>query len=137
MLENNHLYMLYCSLILPYLSYACEIWGNTYKSPLNTLMLLQKKAIRNVAKASYLDHTHPLFVQHNCLKFLDIVKLKTLIIIYKAKNNMLPNNLQKMFTTIKEIHSYGTRSSRKGNFNVKYCKTKRKLMSISIIGVKL
>ena len=27
--ENNHLYMLYCSLILPYLSYTCEIWRNT------------------------------------------------------------------------------------------------------------
>jgi hypothetical protein len=42
-----------------------------------------------------------------------------------------------MFTTIKEIHSYGTRSSRKGNVNVTFCKTKRKLMSISIIGAKL
>ena len=40
----------------------------------------------------YLDHVHPLFVQ--CLKFFDIVKLKTLIIIYKAKTNMLPINLQ-------------------------------------------
>jgi len=81
MLENNHLYMLYCLLILPYLSYASEIWGNTYKSQLHTLMLLQKKAIRNTAKASYLDHAHPLtlFVQYEWLKFLDTVKLKTLI----------------------------------------------------------
>jgi len=54
--------------------------------------------IRYIAKASYLDHTHPLFVQYKCLKFLLIlnnVKLKTLIIIYKAKNNILPINLQK------------------------------------------
>jgi len=36
MLENNHLYMLYCSLILPYLSYACQMWGNTYKFQLHT-----------------------------------------------------------------------------------------------------
>ena len=35
-----------------------------------------------------------------------------------------------MFITMEEIHSYGTRSSKKGNFNVK-------LMSISIMGVKL
>ena len=94
MLEINHEYVLYCSLILPYLSYACEIWGNTYKSQLHTLMLLQKKAIRNIAKASYLDYSQPLFVQNKCLKCLDIVKLKTLIIIYKAKNSMLPINLQ-------------------------------------------
>ena len=42
--------MLYCLVIL------------SYKSQLHTLMLLQKKAIHTIAKASYLDHTHPLFV---------------------------------------------------------------------------
>jgi len=41
--ENNHVYMLCCSLILPYLSYACEVRGNTYKSQLHTSMLLQKR----------------------------------------------------------------------------------------------
>jgi len=84
--------MLYCSLILPYLSYACDIWGNTYKSQLHTWILIIKKAILKIVKASYLDHTNPLFVHY---KILDVVKLKTLIIIYKAKNNMLPINLQK------------------------------------------
>ena len=56
---------------------------------------ITKKAICNIAKASYLDHTQPLFVQYKCLKFLDIVNFKTLIIIYKDKNNMLPINLPK------------------------------------------
>ena len=60
---------------------------NTYQSQLHTLMLLQKKAIRDIAKDSYLDHTYQVFVQYKCLKCLDIVKLKTLIIIYRAKNN--------------------------------------------------
>jgi len=36
------------------------------------MMLLQKKAIHNMAEASYLDHTHPLFVQY-VLEILDIV----------------------------------------------------------------
>jgi len=27
-------------------------------------MLLQKKTIRNITKTSYLDHTHPLFVEY-------------------------------------------------------------------------
>jgi len=56
-------------------------------------MLLQKKPIHNIAKASYLDRTHLSFVQ-----------LKTLIIFYKAKPNMLPINLQFIFITIEEIH---------------------------------
>ena len=33
-LNLKALYTLYCSLILPYLNYACEIWGNTYTSRL-------------------------------------------------------------------------------------------------------
>jgi len=56
LLENNYLYS---SLKLPYLSYTCEIWRNTYMSQL----IVQKKKIRNIVKASYLDHTHPLLVQ--------------------------------------------------------------------------
>jgi len=50
---------------------------------------------------------------------------------------MLLINQQKMLITMEEIHSYGTRSSKKGNFNVTFFKTKRKLMSFSIMGVKL
>ena len=50
---------------------------------------------------------------------------------------MFPINLQNMFITIEEIHSLDTRSCKKGNFNVKFCKTKKRLMSISIIDVKL
>ena len=56
-------------------------------------MLLEKKAIPNIAKASYLDHVHPLFVQI-------------------------------MFITIKQIHSCGTKSSKKGNFNVNFVRRK-------------
>ena len=36
MLEKYHLYMIYCSLIVPYLRYACEILENTYMSRLHT-----------------------------------------------------------------------------------------------------
>jgi len=50
---------------------------------------------------------------------------------------MLPINLQNIFITIKEIHLYGPRYIKKGNLNVKYFKMKRKLMSISVMGVKL
>ena len=37
-------------------------------------MLLQKKVIRTIAKASYSDHAHPVFIQYKYLKVLDIVK---------------------------------------------------------------
>ena len=51
-LNKKALYTLYCSLILPYLNYACEIWGNTYTSRLQPLVNLQKKVIRIVCNES-------------------------------------------------------------------------------------
>lgn len=40
------LHILYCSLILPYLGYCTDVWGNTYPSNSKPLFLLQKRAIR-------------------------------------------------------------------------------------------
>ena len=45
LLTNTAVYNLYCTLILPYLNYCCEAWGNTYKSRIQPLYIIQKKAI--------------------------------------------------------------------------------------------
>ena len=40
--------MLYNSMCLPYISYCCEIWGNSSAYALNKILLLKKKCIRMV-----------------------------------------------------------------------------------------
>jgi len=42
-LSKKALYILYCSLVLPNLYYCVEIWGNTYKTTLQTLSTHTKK----------------------------------------------------------------------------------------------
>ena len=37
---------LYYSLIYPYITYACTLWGNNYNSPLSQIVKLQSKAVR-------------------------------------------------------------------------------------------
>ena len=98
---------------------------------------MQKKAIHEVDKSLFRDHTNPLFVKYRCLKFQDLINLKTLLIVLRAKNNNLPAKIQKLFKSIDNTHSYFTRSSSKGNFDVKYCQTKMKSMTISVKVVKL
>ena len=39
--------ILYFSLFLPYLSYCCEVWGNTYSSNIKNVYILQKKSCTN------------------------------------------------------------------------------------------
>jgi len=50
---------------------------------------------------------------------------------------MLSVNLQKMLKTSMYIHKYNTRSCPKGNFEVKFCRTKTRSMAISVNDVKL
>ena len=115
--------MLYCSLFLPYINYCSEIWGNTYATNVECITVLQKRVVRLICGARRLDHTNPLFKQLGILKFVDLVKFKTSIIMFKAYHNVLPDSLQKMFSL--RVQIYDTRQ--KCTFSVHSCQYQRKI----------
>lgn len=131
-LDSNSLHMLYCSLVLPYLMYGVEVWGNNYKSSLSSLTVLQKRIIRIIHKVGYLDHTHSLFIQSKILKFPDLVLYQTLQLMYKAKSNKLPSNIQQLFKI--EDGYYDLRQ--KFIFKRNRCRTTRRGFNLSICGVR-
>ncbi len=45
-LTSSVLYSVYCPLAMPYLTYCCEVWGNNYKTRIQSLFIQQKRAIR-------------------------------------------------------------------------------------------
>ena len=51
-LSKNNLRMLYFSLVHPHLIYGNLMWGSAKKTKLNPLLVMQKKAIRIIAKSS-------------------------------------------------------------------------------------
>ena len=126
-LDTKTLTLLYNAIIFPYLNYCVEVWGNTYETNLYSLFIKQKKAIRIVCHAKYLDHTSRLFHKLKLLKSSDIVHFNTCIFMYKAFHNLLPPSMQ----------SYFSRSFSKKyfNFHVHFARTQRKKFSISRIGV--
>ena len=130
-LDHKSLHTLYCSLVLPYLLYCVEVWGNNYKDSLESLITLQKKTIRIIHKVGYRDHTNQLFLQSRLLKFLDIVAYQTSIIMHKARYNQLPVNIQNLFCN-RDAH-YNLRGEL--NFRVLTRRTTLKSFCISIIGV--
>ena len=71
-LTKSALFTIYCSLVLPYLNYCCEIWVNTYKSRIANLFILQKKAVRIIDNDDYLCHTDPIFKRYKLLKLYDL-----------------------------------------------------------------
>ena len=70
------LHTLYCTLITPYLNYGILIWGRTCKSYLDTLIKLQKWAIRTITNSHYRSHTGPLFAKSNLLNVTDMYTLE-------------------------------------------------------------
>lgn len=94
---------------------------------------MQKKAIRTVHNVGYTHHTNKLFFKSSTLKLLDIVELKTAQIAYKARNNLLPGNLQKLFKEREGRYEY----RHKLNFQQPKARTTLKSMCISVKGVKL
>ena len=59
---------LYLTLTYPYFNYCNLIWGTAHDTNLNPLIVLQKKCIRIINRAGYIDHTDPLFKSTKLLK---------------------------------------------------------------------
>ena len=109
-ISRRILHTLYCTLILPYLSYGIIIWGDTCKTYLDKLIKLQKWAIRTVSKSQYRSHTQPLFTKHNVLTVTDMHTLDLGVFMFKSSINDLPTGFDNFFMKRSEIHKYSTRN---------------------------
>ena len=89
--------------------------------------------MRIINNVGYHEHTNALFLNSKTLKFFDLVDFQTAQIIYKARHNMLPANIQNRF------RDRDGRYELRGELNLKEmsANTTRKKMIISVSGVKL
>ena len=60
-------------------------------SQIEQLYLLQKRAIRNISKSDFREHTELLFKEHNILKVQDMYHLVIIKFYSKLINDNLPN----------------------------------------------
>ena len=117
------------------MTYCLEIWGNTYKSNTLCIFILQKKVLRIIIGANRYDHTNCiLFYNLRILNLYDLVKLRTSVIMYQARNNTLPVSIQHSFTRY-EGKLLNTRQQI--DFVDKFARTNVRAMSMQIVGVKL
>ena len=98
-LPKNILLSLYNTLILPHINYCILSWGKESDS----ILLLQKRAIRAIASAGYRAHSEPLFKIYNVLKVTDIYQQRLLIFYYKILNNVISANFN---IHIQHSHEY-------------------------------
>ena len=93
---------------------------------------MQKRTIRILANANYLEHTSPLFYNLSILPLEQLVKFNTGIFMYRAYHKCLPPTLQIYFTA---SHCINTRH--KNDFHQRFARTRKKQFCMSVSGVKL
>ena len=77
----------YNSFIMPYLTYNIIHWGNTNDTHLEPLFLTQKRIVRSIVGAQYLDSSTPLFHRLKILKLKDLFKFHAALDTYKKLKN--------------------------------------------------
>ena len=94
-LNLKSLVYVYNSFFYSHLTYCCHIWGNTFFSNLNKICILQKRALKIINNDS---NYSTFYIIHKSLQFHDIVKMNTIKFMFRARNNVLPINLQKLYS---------------------------------------
>ena len=111
----NALVLVYNSLFLPFLQYSIIIWGQTFTSYLEPLVLLQKKIVRAIAHQHLLSHTLSIIQSFKLLQLYDILRMKLLCFVYEAINKLNPYCFHGFFLLNSEFHEYFTRHTRRSN----------------------
>ena len=109
--NKETLLSLYYTLVYPYLTYCCIIWGNTCTTYLQPLRILQKRVIRMLSNVRSKEHTAPLF---NQLGILNIDKLYSFTVcqfMFKYHKGDLLDVFNDMFSYNCNIHDHNTRMS--------------------------
>lgn len=104
---------IYYSFIFPYLSYCNTVWGATYTTHLNKLLVVQKKYLRLISHSNRYAPSAPLFISYAILTINKLNIYQTCLFIHKFIYNkeLLPTSFHDFFTITGNVHTYHTRHS--------------------------
>ena len=131
-LLKESLISLYYSSIYPYLIYCNHVWWLACKTHLDSLIKLQKRAIRIIVGVHPRTHTVPLFQKLELLKYVDInIQLAASCFALKTMN--CPFLF--FFTRNRDVHFHDTRQ--KDYFHIPPFKTKLGKASLRYNGASI
>ena len=131
-LPQEILFILYSTLILPYINYGVLAWGKSLKTQLDKLFLVQKRIIRIICNVNFRAHTNILFYEHRILKLEDIYYMQLGSLMYDLNTGALPLALAKIFKKNNQVHTYATRHA--SAFHLPHARTKFTLNTLVCTG---
>ena len=106
---------LYYNLIYPYISYCTLIWESNYKSKLDPIYILQKRALRAITSSEWRSASKPIFKKLEVLNIFEIVDYQLGELAFRYSADQLPNIFSSYFTDLTSLHTYDTRSKSNKN----------------------
>ena len=103
---------MYKSLVELYFRYCCNVWGSCGSTAINELQRLQNRAARIVTKIRYDASAKPITKTLGWHTVSEIIKMKTLSMVYKSINDLAPNYLTETFSRLSDKVKRELRSSR-------------------------
>ena len=134
-LPTEVLLKLYKSFIDPYLRYGLEVWFGGFQYLEDSILILQKKALRCIYKLPYNEHTSYYFKISRTLKISDLFNLSISIIMFKMLHCGMYNELRSDILKHSDIHSHCTRN--RNNFVLPFYTKTRSQKSMLYLGVKI
>ena len=125
--------LLYKTIVLPQISYCPNSLLSANISQVSYLQKLQNKALRVVLNCSKYESVDRMHSTVDIMRVEDRIKYLSLIVIYKAKNELsygFPN-----ITIVNNVHDHITRGN--SDIMLKHCQTKAEQVLITYKGFKL
>ena len=82
-ISNECLKTIYYSLAYSHMSYGITLWGGTWASHLNSVLVAQKRVLRVITFASRYDRSLPLFIQNRILSFNYVFMYFSSLLMFK------------------------------------------------------
>ena len=97
-----------------YLYYCIKVWGNAQDCYRDTIVKLQKRAVRIISCSPLLAHFEPLFIHLKILQFNKLYFYAVAVFMYKYEHNLLPSIICMSITTDnRDVHQVNTRQADK------------------------
>ena len=121
-LKSSTLLSLYYSFIYPYMTYCVEVWGSSPVTHIESIIKVQKKAVRIITFSPFRAPSKPLFQSLNVLTFPEIYTFAVLSFMHKYHFNKLPVCFNNFLSLTGSTHNINTRSNNSLNYNIARCR---------------
>ena len=117
-LNREGLITVYYSFIYPYLIYCNHIWGCTYKTHLQRLVILQNMIGRIISQAKARESSQPLHRQLGIIKFMDLNGYLIARFMFQYATARVSDSFTSLFHRNNEYHNHETRTSDLGKTGI-------------------